>query len=264
MSKITTYTQFESYIKAFEKKKLNLLVMVSKGGLGKTYLVEETLIEQAPLIITGHITPLKLYKEVYEKTQEEKDFILVFDDVDALFQNKDVVALLKQLADTREEKIIRYFSTSPLLDDLPSSFETSCKVIILMNTLLVKDLNIQALMSRAHLLLFEPSNMEILKYMKTWATDKVIIDFIKKFAPFSKELNLRTYMQAIELKESGLDWKVDIINTLEIEERLYIIHSLLEKCKTDTERIEKFKEMGYGSRPTYFRYKKLLLNKLSK
>lgn len=263
MLTIKSYKKLKEFIQAFAKKELNLLICVSRGGLGKTFIVEDALIEQGPLIITGHVTPLKLYLEVLERTQEEKDFILVFDDVDALLLNKDIVALLKQLCDTKEDKVIKYFTTSPILKKLPSEFETSCKVVMLMNTLNPKEPNVKALMSRAHLVNFNPSDVEILKYLKSWATDSIILNFIEKFASFSKSLNLRTYVRAKELKNSKLNWKQEIINVLGVDLRLFEIEKLLKKYKTDKERFEIFNRQGLGSRMTYFRYKKIFLTKNS-
>lgn len=261
MLTIKTYHQLKKFVQAFAKKELNLLICVSRGGLGKTFIVEDALIEQGPLIITGHVTPLKLYLEVLERTEEERDFILVFDDVDALLLNKDIVALLKQLCDTKEDKTIKYFTTSPILKKFPSEFETSCKVIMLMNTLNPKEPNVKALMSRAHLVKFNPPDTEILEYLKSWAMDKTILNFIEKFAPFSKSLNLRTYVRAKELKNSKLDWKQEIINVLEVDERLFAIQKLLKQYKTDKERFEVFYKKGFGSRMSYFRAKKRFLNK---
>ena len=261
MLTIKSYKKLKEFIQAFAKKELNLLICVSRGGLGKTFITEDALIEQGPLIITGHVTPLKLYLEVLERTQEEKDFILIFDDVDSLLMNKDIVALLKQLCDTKEDKTIKYFTTSPILKNFPSEFETSCKVIMLMNNLNPQEPNVKALMSRAHLINFDPPDTEILEYLKGWAVDLSILKFIEKFAPFSKSLNLRTYVRAKELKNSKLDWKQEIINVLDVDVRLFEIQKLLKKYKTDKERFEEFNKRGLGSRMTYFRYKKLYLYK---
>lgn len=263
MLTIKTYKELQNFISAFGQKKLNLLIIVSRGGLGKTFIVEDALIEQAPLIITGHCTPLRLYMEVLERTKEEKDFILVFDDVDALLLNKDVVALLKQLCDTKEVKTIKYLTTSPILKKMPSEFETSCKVIMLMNTLKPEEPNVRALMSRAHLLNFTPPDKEIFDYMKNWATDKVILRFIEQYAPFSKALNLRVYVRAKELKNSKLNWKQEVVNVLKIDQKLFEISNLLKKYKTDKERVKEFVDKGLGARITFFRYKKLFLAKTS-
>ena len=257
MIELKTYADFYKYMKAFSKKQLNLLVVVSRGGLGKTFTAEEALMEEAPLTFTGHVTPMSLYIEMLERNKEEKDFIAIFDDVDLLIQNKTNVALLKQVCDTRAEKIIRYSTTSRALGKEDRQFETSCKVLMLMNSLKTGNQNLDALITRAHLIYFNPSDVEILNHMKTFAEDKEIISFMDTYAPFSKTLNLRVYIRAKELKASELNWKDLVVDELNIDSRLFEIEMLLKKYNNDKERIEHFS----ASRPSYYRFKKLFLSK---
>lgn len=257
MITLKNYKSLYEYMTAFGSRKLNLLIIVSRGGLGKTFIAEETLIEQGPLIFTGHVTPLGMYKELFERNKEEEDFMVVFDDVDALVLNKTNVALLKQLCDTREEKIIKYFTTSPILKNIPNEFETSCKVLMLMNDIKTKDKNLNALLTRAHLVYFDPPDTEIIRHIQTFGKDKEVLKFIHLYAPFSKSLNLRIYKRASELKQAGLNWKQDIINELDVDQRLFEIEKLLRKYKTDQEREKHFS----SSRSTYYRFKRLFLAK---
>ena len=257
MLTIKDYDKLDKYMLAFGNKALNLMIVVSRGGLGKTFIAEESLIEHAPLIFTGHVTPLGMYKELLERNKEEKDFIVIFDDVDTLMLNKTNVALLKQLCDTREEKTIRYSTTSPILKDMDSEFETSCKVLMLMNDVKTEDKNLDALLTRAHLINFEPPDVEIIDRMKTFGDEKDILDFIHIYAPFSKSLNFRVYKRATELKKAGLDWKEEVINELKIDNRLFEIEKLLRKHDNDQDREKEFTD----SRSTYYRYKKLFVNK---
>jgi len=257
MITIETYEKLNEYFKAFGNKQLNLMIVVSRGGLGKTFIAEEALIEHGPLSFTGHVTPMSMYKEIFIRTREEKDFILIFDDVDTLFNNKTNVALLKQICDTREEKTIKYNTSSPMLKAVPSEFETSCKVLMLMNSLESEDKDMQALMTRAHLISFVPSDIEILRHLKTFGREKDILEFINIYAPFSKKLNLRIYRRAEELKLAGLEWKPIVISELDVDKRLFEINFLLTKYKSDTDREKNFSE----SRSNYYRFKKLFLAK---
>ena len=257
MLEVKTYSELHDFVKAFAKKQLNFLTIVGKGGLGKSYIVENALIETGPLIFSAHVTPLKMYLELFERNLEEKDFIVVFDDVDALMLNKTNIALLKQICDTRNEKIVKYFTTTPILKDIPNEFRTNCKVVMLMNNLEPEEPNLKALMTRAHLIYFNPPDIEILNYMKTFAKDQEILDFIERFAHFSKNLNLRVYVRAKELKDSGLDWKKEVISELKVDPRLLEIHDLLKKYQTDKEREEHFSQ----SKATYWRLKRVYLSK---
>jgi len=257
MITLKKYKELYEYFEAFGKKQLNLLIVVSRGGLGKTFIAEEALVQDGPLTFTGHVTPLGMYRELLTRNKEEKDFIVIFDDVDTLMLNKTNVALLKQLCDTRENKTIRYITSSPILAGQDSEFETSCKVLMLMNDIKTDDKNLNALLTRAHLINFDPPDTEILNQMKSFADDNEIIRFIEMYAPFSKSLNFRVYKRASELKKVKLDWKQEVINELKIDARLFEIETLLRKYKTDKERETHFTE----SRNTYYRYKKWFLSK---
>ncbi|KKP48956.1 MAG: hypothetical protein UR41_C0020G0004 [Candidatus Woesebacteria bacterium GW2011_GWA1_33_33] len=120
-----------------------------------------------------------------------------------------------------------------------------------------EDKNLQALMTRSHLMHFIPEDIEVLSNMKTFAKDKNILNFIEIYASFSNSLNLRCYKRAEELKNAGLNWKSSIINDLKVDSDLLAIHNLLIKYKTNTEREKHFK----GSRMTFYRKLKILLSK---
>jgi hypothetical protein len=257
MITIKNYQELSEYMKAFGKKELNLLVIVSRGGLGKTFIAEDSLAELGPIVFTGHVTPLGMYKELLGRNNEERDFIVIFDDVDTLMLNKTNVALLKQLCDTREDKTIKYFTTSPILKGMSSEFTTSCKVLMLMNDIKTDDKNLDALLTRAHLINFDPPDTEIIRYLKTYGDDTEILDFIERYAPFSTTLNLRVYKRATELKKSKLNWKQEVISELNIDNRLYEIDVLMRKYKTDQEREKHFSE----SRSQFYRFKRVFLSK---
>ena len=257
MITIKKYKELYEYFNAFGDKKLNLLIVVSRGGLGKTFIAEESLIQHGPIIFTGHVTPLGMYRELQQRNKEERNFICIFDDVDTLMLNKTNIALLKQLCDTREDKIIRYVTTSPILSGLQPEFETSCKVLMLMNDIKTEDKNLNALLTRAHFVNFDPPDIEIINQIKTFGDDKEILKFIELYAPFSKSLNFRVYKRATELKSVKLDWKQEVINELNVDARLFEIETLLRKYKTDQEREKHFSE----SRAQFYRFKKVFLNK---
>ena len=254
MIEIASYEKLKKFITAFGKKKINLLFIISRAGLGKTSIIEEALTSLAPAMFNGHLTPLSLYRELYERNLYESDFIAVFDDTDSLMNNKSNIALLKALFDTKETKTVKYTSTTKLLEGMENEFNTQCKTIVLLNDI-SDNKNIAPLISRANTVNFNPSDKEILSYLKTFAADKEIISFIETFVQFSNSLNLRMYVKALELKKSGLEWRDDLINNLNTNPRLKEIHDLLKKYPTlkDEERAKHFSL----SRPRYFFYKKL-------
>ena len=255
--KIERYKDLQKYIESFSQKKMNLVTLVSRAGLGKSSLTENALIEFAPLSINSHVTPMRFYQMIYESTQEEADVLIMIDEAEIMFSNSKLVTMLKILCDSREEKVMKYATTSPMLKDYPQEFETKAKVILLLNKLKPEDPNIKAVMSRGHCLNFCPSDVEIHRYLTEWAEDKEILDFLKTFAPFSKNLNLRTYVLAIESKQSNIDWRHEVIQNLDVDKRLFTIKDLLEKYTDDIKRLEEWGE----SRASYYRWKKLFTSK---
>lgn len=257
MITITTYKELKEYITAFSKKRIGFLIINSKGGLGKTAISEDILAEQSPLVLNSHISPMAMYKILMSENELDKEFIAIFDDVDEILKNKSAVAILKAVCDSKKEKIVRYTTTSPLLEKDEESFTTSCKVLLLTNQLSEGDANLRALMTRAVCVNFVPSDKEILDFLKTFADDLEILKYIEKFIKFSTKFNFRIYCKALELKLSKLDWKKEVLNSMEIDMRYSEIENLLAKYKTDKEREKKFN----GGRATFYRYKKLFLSK---
>ena len=70
-------------------------IIISEGGLGKSYLVRKKLENQCKqddyIIHSGHITPLALYIMLYKN----HDKIIVLDDVEELLKNDNAVGILK-------------------------------------------------------------------------------------------------------------------------------------------------------------------------
>ena len=261
---IKTYDELGKYVRAFRRKHIGLLIIVSRAGLGKTSLVEEELEVEAPLVFNSHVTPLSFYQALAERTGEERDCLIVIDEAEMMFQNTKLKTMLKLLCDTRKEKVIKYMSTTPLLKGLPKEIISEAKVVMLINTLSPSDESIKAIMSRGHTINFEPPDSEIFNYLNTglWADDKDIISFIKGYAPLSRSLTLRTYIKAVESKKSKLDWEAEIINELELDHRLLVVQRLFRNYAKDGARLKQWiAETGEGQ-ATYYRYRKIYLSKV--
>ena len=70
-----------------------LCVYGSRGGLGKTKVVLETLKEEGvvPVTLTGHCTPLAMYMALYEHPES----VVFLDDCDAMFRNLPALGILR-------------------------------------------------------------------------------------------------------------------------------------------------------------------------
>ncbi len=258
MIEITKYAELKEYITAFSKKQINFLTILSRGGLGKTSLVEDILAEESPLFLNGHLTPLAFFKILKSENDIDNSFILVVDDIDGILHNDTNVAILKAVCDTKDKKTVKYTSTTRLLSESDKEFQTRCKTILLTNKLNVGDDDLAALVTRANVVNFNPPDIEILSFLKTFAKDKEIIKYIETYAKISKKLNLRVYARALELKNSNLNWKQEVLNSMEVNPTYAEFDELKSKYKTEKERITNF-SLG---RASYFRIKKILNSKM--
>jgi len=204
MITIHTYADLKHFIKAFKNDSFDLLILISEGGLGKTYNTRKILNSKAHCI-NSHITPLELYLQAFEF----KDKKLWLDDVEDMFNNDKLVGLLKQLCETQEIKDIQY-GTSWDIDKtrkVPKNFETNSQVIMTVNSInRIQNKGIMALLDRGIIVNFKPSNNEITTYVKEnfERYDKEVLQFLNESPSFS----LRSYIKCCQLKGAGFkNWK---------------------------------------------------------
>ena len=213
---IKTYKLLGEFVQNMNKREINLLIIESRGGLGKSFSVSSVL--DNPLIFKGHATPLQVYMTLYKNPYR----LVVFDDVDAYLNNKSAVAILKQMTDTQEVKTL-YYSTSVKYDGqpVPPCFTTTCRVVLLCNQLKQKDSNLKAVLTRGFHIKFKPSPLEVFNQLKTFAKDTEILNYLYEKLSFIKNFNFRVYELCLQLKLSGMSWKnylnKEFINDFETE-----------------------------------------------
>jgi DNA-binding transcriptional ArsR family regulator len=134
---------YENAINLFlNSEKKGLLVFGDKGK-GKTFntiRILEKLNKEFELV-KGHITPLQLYKKLFESSNG----ILVFDDITDMLKDKKKMALLLGALDKLGE--VSWLSSNMLLD-LPSKFNFNGKIIIILNKIDVSNEVQEALYDR--------------------------------------------------------------------------------------------------------------------
>lgn len=251
--KVKTYKELEEYIKMFKKQNIDLLIIKSKAGLGKTFIIKEMMKKEDYVYICTHSTPLKTYINLYENL----DFPVCFDDLNSLFTSPIMTSMLKCLAETIKEKELHYETTSKLAKGLPSSFKTKSNVCILLNQFDGNNPVLAPLVDRSFYLEFEPSKEEILnkirKFKSSPKSEKCVLDFIEKNYLKIKKFTLRTYVKALQLyRDNPKKWKKRFMNMVGFDEKLIQYLELKEKYKTDKEQIKHF---DWG-KTTYYRIKK--------
>jgi hypothetical protein len=217
--------------------------------------------------VNAHITPLGFYLLGYHS----KDMPIVVDDVDSILDNKDVVALLKQFAETVDIKKINWISTTKLLGDVPNSYETKSRILIICNDLNVLSKKVGALLDRGWVIEFQPTVEELLRkmeeikdYISNGLADEEkqeVLDLVNKFAVFGN-VTLRTFVKGMQLlKEcNGNDgWEEKLSNEMELNPKLILIDNLLQRFESDKERLLHW----IGSRSSYYEMKRCLVQKSS-
>jgi len=203
---IRTYHELEQFIAAFAEGYLNMLVIHSRGGLGKSEPARAAMQDRKAVWVGGHVTPLKLYEMLYRGVDQP----IVFEEIDGLLGNPLHVGLLKQLCETRSPKRIAWASTDLRaleIDGGLGMFETSSKVLVLCNSFAKLNENVGALQTRATVVRFMPSADEIIARIRTFATDEEVVAFFDAYGDCLPDLNLRTYVKLAEMKQAGLDWQ---------------------------------------------------------
>lgn len=252
---IKTYDELSQYVEAFNQGHINFLVVESRGGLGKSYTTRRAL--NSFKLIAGHTTPYSLFNTAKNNSTST----LLFDDVDALLDNKTNVALLKQITDTTTPKQVTWNTTRQVggrRKESNQQFESHNRCVLLSNDVKESNNNLKALATRAVTIVFEPSRDEILQQAKQFVDDE-IINHIECTEFVNNDLNFRLMKKAEQLKESGIDW-IKYLN-----EELGSPRSLVKQLRkrqnrepelSTTQIIEEFKAKTGLSERTFYRYSK--------
>ena len=102
MIRVETYEEVQAFTTGFANDHFDMLVIAGRGATGKSEESSRALAGHACVEIPGHVTPLELYRRLYEGRDQK----VVFDESDGLFDHKLKVCIMKQLGETRDKKRI--------------------------------------------------------------------------------------------------------------------------------------------------------------
>jgi len=246
MVTVTTYKELMYYIELFKKIKPSLMLLVSRGGLGKTNIAEKHFADAK--WFRGHTTPLAFYRELTAMQAHEVQ--LVLDDID-LFKSAVMVGEIKQVTDTKKEQTVGYCSTHQIADSIEQEITKKFSTLVLLNKAnLEKNPDIVAIADRGHCILFQPSNNEIHKYaVEKQLANQKITQFIGQYYLYAKNLSLRTYKKAEDHFAMGKEWQEKVLKEMHILPKLVEVIKLQKKYKTNNERIKHYS----GSKADYYR-----------
>jgi len=253
-----TYAALESYVGAFAKGHINLLILVGPPGLAKSRTVRAILRDDAAWI-EGNATAFGMYLQLYRN----RDRFVVIDDVDSLYSDRNGVRLLKCLCQTEEEKSVAWHSAARSLEKagIPREFGTKSRVVIICNDWRTLNRNVAALQDRGHVLVFQPSAIEVHAKASEWFRDAEILSWFAENLHRIPEPSLRLYLRAAELRRAGMDWTNALPLAPEnIRKRLIMQLKADQSHATEESRVRSFVSGGGGCRATYFNYARRLLS----
>lgn len=139
----------ENYVSMVSDKLQASLIICGISGCGKSYTVHSALqsegyvdISNTENFIEGERLPRKHYKVVkgfstpralFTLLYENKDSILIFDDVDNILVDPVAANLLKAISDSNSERIVSWNAESKGDSDIPRSFRFTGGVIFISN-----------------------------------------------------------------------------------------------------------------------------------
>ena len=250
---VGTYKELDQFVGAFAEGLLNLLWIIGRPGVQKSQAVKAAVGGRA-CWIEGSATAWGLYGQLYR----HRDRPVVIDDVDGLYADRAAVRLLKSLCQTEPRKRLGWYSGAPSRSGpgIPTSFETTSRVVILANELRTLNVNVSAVLDRGHVVVFDPSAREVHLRTAGWFWDQEIFDFIGQSLHLADALSMRDYALGWELKRAGMDWKNWLFTRWGMTgTRLLVARLKADRSfRTEAERVREFIKQQAGCRATYYNH----------
>jgi hypothetical protein len=250
--RLSTYAELEAYVRAFAAGHLQLLMLFGPPGVGKSRAVRQAL-GQHVCWIAGQATPLGIYIQAYEHRHQP----LVLDDIDGLYADRSGIRLLKALCQSEPKKTVSWHTATPILQrrSVPQQFTTTSRVALVGNDWKTLNADVAALQDRGHLLVFEPTALEVHRLAASWFWDLQIFSFVAGNLHLIAQHSLRIYRQAWELKEAGLDWQQAVLGRFLAGPALAVARLKADPSfPSEAARVQAFVRSGAGCRASYFRH----------
>lgn len=259
---------YKHYINMLSDGHVHSILCYSKAGLGKTYTTINVLksLGLKYTYTSGVTTAVSLYKLLYETNNS----VLILDDIETLFQDDKIVNLLKAcLWDVDGNRMVTYSTSSKVLEDYPSSFSYTGKIIILANEIKGKyDETFKALMSRClkYELCYSFEDIilmseKIVKKEESLNDDqrKQVIDIVKKNIQPEHNFNFRLLQRLMSFVKYNPDIaEMLFMQSIDVDSDKVVMISILRKNIPVAKQIDEFRKETGQSRMTFFRRKKQL------
>jgi hypothetical protein len=259
MLTLKKYSDLDRIVSVFAGGNYNLFVLLGSPGHAKSRTVRAAVeASREPFLwVRNTVSAFRLYLDLFKNRQAK---LLVIDDVDAFYADRNLVRLLKCLCETEEVKTLAWHTDAARLgrEGVPREFEISMKVAVISNDLKRLNANVGALEDRGRVFSFEPDAREVHERARAFFDDAEIIEFIEaRLGLLSKRLSLRDYWKAYEDKAGGLDWRRMFLEDKGLtDEGLVLAGLMTASYATEEERVREYVNLTGRSRATYFRRKR--------
>lgn len=264
------FSKMKELIKMVARGYANSLILLSDGGLGKSYTVLQSLKEEGLkenenfVYLTTFSTSLELYNMLFVW----KDKIVVLDDLEGILTERKSISILKScLWSANGKRYVSYYSKTKLRE-APSKFEFKGRIIFCINDIRSNKV-IQSLVSRCLFYKLELSYSQKIEIMRAIAEQEKIpieiINYIQTISsPATQNLNFRTLRHVWNAYQYDLNngcngsWKEVAKSLLGANENLALILELSKTGKPVKQQVSEFASNTGKSRASYFRYKQLV------
>jgi hypothetical protein len=250
--RVTTYAELEKIVHAFAAGHFQLLILLGSHGLGKSRMVRQAL-PGPSCWLEGNTSVFGLYCQLWHHRHQP----VVLDDLDGMYASRDGVRLLKCLTQSELVKRVSWYTDAATLqrEQIPQEFSTTSQVAILTNQWKTLNRDVAALQDRGHVVIFQPSALEVHLRTAEWFWDQEIFDFLAERLQWLSEPSMRHYVAGWELKQAGLDWRSLLLSRC-LSGRALLVAQLKAdpRYASEAERVQAFLAQGGGSRSTYFNW----------
>jgi hypothetical protein len=254
--RLATYAELDEYVRAFAAGHLHLLLLFGPPGVGKSRSLHQSLDGRAGWL-SGQATPLGIYLQAFAYRNQP----LVLDDVDGLYADRSGIRLLKALCQSEPVKTLGWHTATPILElrKVPPQFRTTSRVALIGNDWKTLNADVAALEDRGHVLVFEPTALEVHRQAAAWFWDQEIFDFVAAQLHVMAPHSLRVYHQAWELKQAGLDWRRAVLSRCLAGPALLVARLKADPTyASEAARVRAFVAAGGGCRATYYQHARKL------
>lgn len=220
MRQITTYERLDRHIKSWANGSLPYLCVTGKGGLGKTHAYETALGDRPHHLFRGRVSGFQMFTDV----RQHPDWPIVFDDVRRLMTDPEAVDMMKQLAETKPHRTIRWKTNA--ITDGNKEFVCTGNVLVVLNSVPKNNADVEAILDRFDVIEFAPTKPEVIDQMRLFAADQADVDLL---AGLPATPSLRTLIKFEQWKLSEVNAEEELLAECGVSEDVVRVMNIMER-----------------------------------